>query len=186
MEKIKKLRLKFTRDVLSGFQLLIGVVVASVGLKAFLIPNNFLDGGVTGIAILLHNITNVSTASWLIIVSVPFLALSYFFISKKIFWKSMISILALAFIVDAETFPVITDDKILIAFFGGGLIGLGIGIAIKNGSVLDSSELIGIFLNERFGVSIGRVILIFNVILFSVASYYLPSENILYSGLTFL
>ena len=179
------IRLKFTRDLFSGIQLFIGVLIASVGLKAFLIPNNFLDGGVTGIAILLHHITAISTSTWLIVVSVPFLILAYFFLSRKIFWKSTLSILALALIMNVETFPFITDDKILIAFFGGGLIGLGIGIAIKNEAVLDSGELIGIFLNEKFGVSIGRVILIFNVIPFATASYYLPTENILYSCLTF-
>ena len=170
----------------TGFQISVCIFLASFGLKAFLIPNDFLDGGVTGIAILLHSIIGINTSVFLLIVSIPFLVIGYFTVSKKILLKSIVSILALSFVIQIETFPVITEDKLLIAFFGGGFLGAGIGLAIRNGTVLDGAELLGVFLNNRFGISVGKIVLLFNVLLFGAAAFLLPIENIMYSILTFV
>lgn len=167
-------------------QIAICVFLASFGLKAFLIPNDFLDGGVTGIAILLHTIFGIDTAFFLLAASVPFLVIGYFTVSRSILIKSIFSILALSFVIEVETFPVITSDKLLNALFGGGFLGAGIGLAIRKGTVLDGSELLGVFLNSKFGISVGKIVLLFNIVLFSVAAFFLPIENIMYSILTFM
>jgi uncharacterized membrane-anchored protein YitT (DUF2179 family) len=177
---------KFKNLSLQFLQIALCIFLASFGLNAFLIPNDFLDGGVTGIAILLHSILGLDTALFLIIVSLPFLIVGYFTVSKSILVKSIFSILALSFIIEVESFPVITSDKLLNALFGGGLLGAGIGLAIRKGTVLDGSELLGVYLNNKFGISVGKIVLLFNVILFSIAAFFLPIENILYSILTFM
>ncbi len=168
------------------FQISIGILLASVGLKMFLLPNGFLDGGVTGIAILLSELFNFDISYLLIIVSVPFLALAWFTLTKRIFIKSVLSIIALAIIIHFENFVAITDDKLLIAIFGGLLLGSGIGLTIKNGAVLDGSEILGIFINERLGISIGKVVLLFNAILFGATALLLSIEVAMYSILTFI
>lgn len=167
-------------------QIAIGILLASVGLKMFLLPNGFLDGGVTGIAILLSEIFNFNISYVLLIVSVPFLALAYFSLTKRIFTKSVLSIIALAIIIHFENFTAITDDKLLIAIFGGLFLGAGIGLTIKNGAVLDGSEILGIFINDRLGISIGKVILFFNIILFAATALLLSIEVAMYSILTFI
>jgi uncharacterized membrane-anchored protein YitT (DUF2179 family) len=177
---------KFFRLLSEYVQIAIGIVLASIGLKAFLLPNGFLDGGVTGIAILVNSKLDINISFLLVFFSLPFLALAYFTLSKQIVLKSIISILGLAVFIHFENFGIITEDKLLISIFGGLFVGAGIGITIRNGAVLDGSEILGIFLNDRFGLPIGQVILVFNVILFSITAMVLSVEIALYSILTFI
>jgi len=168
------------------FQLAIAIVLASIGLKAFLLPNGFLDGGVTGISILLNKITGFEISIILPVISIPFFAIGWFTVSKRIVIRSLISVLILSLVIHFENFQPITDDKLLISIFGGLFLGAGIGIAIKNGSVLDGSEILGIFVNERTGVSIGLIIFWFNVVLFLLAGLLFSLEVAMYSVLTYI
>ena len=168
------------------FQIALGVLLASIGLKAFLLPNGFLDGGVTGIALLVSTSTGWDISILLLGISVPFLIMGYFTLSKRIVVKSTLSISLLALLISLESFNTITEDKLLIAIFGGLFLGLGIGLAIRNGAVLDGSEILGIFVFDRIGVSIGKTILFFNIILFSITAIFISMEIAMYSILTYL
>lgn len=168
------------------FQIFIGIVLTSLGLKAFLLPNGFLDGGVTGIALLVRTQVDINMSYLLVVFSIPFLILGYFTVSKRIVIKSIISILGVALFIHFENFQTITNDKLLISIFGGLLVGSGIGIAIRNGSVLDGSEILGIFLNDKFGISIGKIVMFFNIILFTVTAFVESIEIALYSILTYI
>ena len=174
------------RNLSEIIQIAIAILLASLGLKMFLLPNGFLDGGATGIAILLSTIFKLDISYVLLIVSVPFLILAWFSLSKRIFFKSVIAIVSLAIIIHFENFNAVTEDKLLIAIFGGLFLGAGIGLAIRNGAVLDGSEILGIFINQRLGISIGKVILIFNAILFAFTAFLLTLEVAMYSILTFI
>ena len=162
------------------------VFLASIGLKAFLLPNGFLDGGVTGIAILLSRFIDVEISIILPIITIPFFVLGWFTVSKRILFKSVIALLVLALVIHYENFSPITDDKLLIAIFGGIFLGAGIGLAIKNGAVLDGSELLGLYLNDRIGISIGTIVLVFNIVLFAITALLISAEVALYSILTFV
>lgn len=168
------------------FQISLGILLASIGLKMFLLPNGFLDGGATGIAILLSELFDIEISYFLILVSIPFLVLAWFSLSKRIFVKSVIAIVALAVMIHFENFEVITEDKLLIAIFGGLFLGAGIGLTIRNGAVLDGSEILGIYINNRLGISIGKVILFFNTVLFCATAVLLSIEIAMYSILTFI
>ena len=172
--------------LIEAVQISVGIVLASIGLKAFLLPNGFLDGGATGIAILISELFDTNISIILLIVSIPFLGLAYLSLTTKIFWKSLISISALAVFIHFENFSSITEDKLLIAIFGGLFLGAGIGLTIKNGAVLDGSEILGIYINNRFGISIGNVILFFNILLFASTALLISVEIAMYSILTFL
>ncbi|NAS29534.1 DUF2179 domain-containing protein [Flavobacteriaceae bacterium R38] len=168
------------------FQIALGVLFASIGLKAFLLPNGFMEGGITGISILINTQTQWNVSILLIVLSIPALLLMYFTMARRTLVKSIISIIALAVSIHFETFSIITTDKLLIAIFGGLFMGLGIGITIRNGAVLDGSEVLGIYLNDRYGISIGKVVLVFNVVLFSITALILSVEIAMYSILTFM
>ncbi|WGK63942.1 YitT family protein [Croceiramulus getboli] len=174
------------RILSESLQIGFGILLASIGLKMFLLPNGFLDGGVTGIAILLSELFSFDISTLLLLVSIPFVILGWFTLSRRIFIKSVISIVLLALVIHLENFQAITEDKLLIAIFGGLFLGAGIGLTIKNGAVLDGSEILGIFFNERLGISIGKIILIFNAILFSITALLLSLEIAMYSVLTFI
>jgi len=91
----------------------------------------------------------------------------------------------LSVVIYFENFSSVTDDKLIIATFGGLFLGLGIGLAIRNGSVLDGSELLGIYVNDRYGISIGSSIFLFNIILFGITAIVLTPEVAMYSILTY-
>ena len=179
--------MRFITTTLSeSAQILLGIVLASIGLKAFLLPNGFLDGGVTGIAILVSELSGLDISWLLIFISIPFLVLGKYTLSSSIVYKSILAIIGVAVFIHYENFASITDDKLLIAIFGGLFLGSGIGLTIKNGAVLDGSEILGIFINHKYGISIGRVILVFNVVLFAITAFYISVETAMYSILTYL
>lgn len=168
------------------FQIGMAIILASIGLKAFLLPNGFLDGGVTGIAILLSNLFHIDISIILPIASIPFFILGFFTITKRILFKSFLTIILLSVAIYLENFSAITNDKLIIATFGGVFLGSGIGLAIRGGSVLDGSELLGLYLNDKFGFSIGTIILSFNIVLFGVTAILISPEIAMYSILTYL
>lgn len=181
------MNLKNVKTYLSEyFQIFVGIVLTSLGLKAFLLPNGFLDGGVTGIALLVRTQVDINMSYLLILFSIPFLILGYFTVAKRIVIKSIISILGVALFIHFENFQTITEDKLLISIFGGLLVGSGIGIAIRNGSVLDGSEILGIYLNDKFGISIGKIVMLFNIVLFTATAFVETIEIALYSILTYI
>ena len=174
------------KQISEYLQIGMGVLLASLGLKVFLLPNGFLDGGATGIAILLSELYDLNISLLLMAVSLPFMIMSWFTLSRRITLKSIFAILALAAMVHFENFTPVTEDKLLIAIFGGLFLGAGIGLTIKNGAVLDGSEVLGIFAHNRFGLSIGKVVLTFNIFLFGITALTISFETAMYSTLTFL
>ena len=149
-------------------------------------PNGFIDGGVTGISLLLTNLTGVPVSIWLVIFNIPFIFIGSKHIGKNFAFTTLAAIILLAFIIYFFEFPVITDDKLLIAIFGGFFLGAGIGLAMRGGCVLDGTEILAVYINRRSVLSIGDIILIINVIIFLVAAYFLSLESALYSILTYL
>lgn len=165
--------------------MVLGVLTAGFGLKGFLLPNSFIDGGVTGISLLIAEVTVLTLPPLLIIINAPFIILGYFQMGKAFAFKSALAICGLALIVAVFPYPIITHDKLLIAAFGGFFLGLGIGFAMRGGAVLDGTEILAIYLTRQSSLSVGDVILGFNIAIFSVAAYLLSIETALYAILTY-
>jgi len=178
----KRLRHAVTDAFLAGA----GVILAGLGLKSFLLPSHFIDGGVTGISLLVSATTGLPLSVLIILINIPFMFLAYRQMGSLFALKSMLAIAGLAIAVVAIPYPVITTDKLLIASFGGFFLGSGIGLAIRGGAVLDGTEVLAIFLSRRSSLSVGDVILLFNIIIFSVAAYLLGYETAMYAVLTYL
>ncbi|MCK5781349.1 MAG: YitT family protein [Flavobacteriales bacterium] len=166
--------------------ILIGVVLAGFGLKGFLLPNSFIDGGVTGISLLTSEITGVSLSILIVAINLPFIMLGLSQVGKEFAVKSIIGIVGLALVVHFVPYPVVTSDKLLIAVFGGFFLGAGIGLAIRGGAVLDGTEVLAIYFSKKTGLSIGDIILLFNLVIFSFGAYILSVEIALYAILTYL
>ncbi len=168
------------------FFVLIGVASAGFGLKGFLLPNSFIDGGVTGISLITAEITQIPFSVLLVLINLPFLALGFRSISKQFALRSVVAIVLLALAVHYINYPIITSDKLLIAVFGGFFLGAGIGLAIRGGAVLDGTEVLAVFVGRKTSLTIGDVILIFNVIIFAFGAYVFSVEVALYAMLTYL
>lgn len=164
---------------------LLGTLCAVFALKGFMIPNHFIDGGVTGISILLQETLHLNIVLLLCILNIPFLILGYLKIGKLFAIKSLLSIGLLSILLHFMTIPVFTEDKILIAIFGGALIGLGIGLIIRSGGVIDGLEVIAAYTTKKWGITTSEIILFVNAILMFGAAFSFGIETAMYSILTY-
>jgi uncharacterized membrane-anchored protein YitT (DUF2179 family) len=162
-----------------------GAAVAAMGLDSFLLPNHFIDGGVTGISMLLAQWTGLPLAAFPVLTNAPFVALGYRHLGRTFAIKSAFAIVLLAGAVEADPFPDATKDKLLGALFGGFFVGAGVGLAIRNGGVLDGTEILAVLLSKRTFATVGEIILGLNIVLFAIAAFFLGVEPAMYSVLTY-
>ncbi len=174
------------KSITSFFFLLAGMFVATIGLECFLLPNEFIDGGVTGVSMLLARLTKIPLGILLVVVNAPFIVMAYRAVGSTFAIKSLVAIGGFAICVATLPLPHATDDKLLGAFFGGVFVGAGVGLAIRGGGVLDGTEILALILSKRTFATLGEVILLMNVVIFSVAAFFLGIEPALYSVLTYL
>jgi uncharacterized membrane-anchored protein YitT (DUF2179 family) len=180
---------KFRKSIYYFFKDLLlisfGILSAGFGLKSFLLPSSFIDGGVTGISLLTSITTKFPLPILILIINVPFVILGFTQFSKRFAVKSIISISGLALCLAIVDYPIITHDKLLVAIFGGIFLGAGIGLCIRGSAVLDGTEIFALFLSKKTGFTIGDIIWIINILIFIIAAYLLSIESALYSILTY-
>lgn len=178
---------RVSRELMNTLLILIGVMSAGMGIRGFLMSSNFIDGGVTGVSMLLAKVTPIPVAIWIPLVNLPFIALGYRQIGTAFALRSVLAISGLAFALAFFPFPNVTPDMTLTAVFGGFFIGAGIGLAVRGGAVLDGTEIAALLLSKRNSLlKVGDLILAFNIVLFLVAMAVLKVEEALYSILTYV
>ena len=166
--------------------ILVGISIAFIGINGFLLPNGFIDGGVTGLSMLVSKLWEVDLATVIFLINSPFVFIASRRMGIIFSLKSALTIAGFATMLHFLHFPLVTDDKILAAIFGGIALGAGIGFAFRGAAVLDGTEVVALLLSKRFGIRVGDVILGFNVVLFSIAALVLGVESSLYSVLTYV
>ena len=164
---------------------LIGIFSISFALKSLLMPNHFFDGGITGIALLVHEKFHYNIALIFVVFNIPFLLLGAKLIGKSFAIKSFLAIIILGLFLLFIPYPVITHDKLIIAVFGGFFIGLGVGLGMKSGFALDGIEVLAVYTGKKVGFSMSEIILGINIIIFSVAAIFFGLEAAFYSMLTY-
>ncbi len=167
------------------FYIALGILFCGFALKSFLMPNHFLDGGVTGISLLLHELYHWDSALLLVLINIPFVIVGAFQMSKIFAIKTMISIILLGLAIVVIPYPQITSDKLLVSVFGGVFMGIGVGLAMRGGGVLDGSEVLALYTGRYLSLTISEIIFIFNVVLFLIAAIDMGITIALYSILTY-
>lgn len=191
-QRLKKLqilrirRINVIRAIKDILFITLGVAAAAFGLKGFLLPNQFLDGGVMGISLLVNVVTSIDLSVLVILINLPFVVIAYTQISKMFAFKTLAAIGLLAMVLAVVEFPTITEDKLLISVFGGFFLGVGIGLSIRGGSVIDGTEVLAIYSSRKTTLTVGDIILILNIFIFTLAAYILNIETALYAILTYL
>lgn len=172
-----------------SISIIIGVIFAVVGLEFFIVPNHLLDGGVTGISLLISGITKMDVSIFIFAINLPFIYMGYKQVGKFFAIKTFLAIVTLSVVIlllhSFHPKPV-TEDKLLIAVFGGILLGAGIGFAMRGGCVLDGTEVLALWLTRKASLQVGEIILILNIIIFGVAAVINGIETALYSILVFM
>jgi len=175
------------RELLNALLIALGILAAGFGLKGFLLSSNFIDGGVTGVSMLLAKVTAVPLSVWLPLVNAPFIAIGYRQMGRAFAIRSALAIGGLSAVLATMHFPDVTPDRLLTAVFGGFFIGAGIGLAVRGGAVLDGTEIAALLISKRSHLlKVGHVILAFNIVLFLTAMSLLGVEPALYSILTYI
>ena len=165
--------------------LLTGTGLAVLAMKGFMIPNRFLDGGVTGISILLHELYHVNISLLVILLNLIFIYLGYKKIGKTFAIQTCIGVILLSLGLLFININPITTDKLLIAIFGGLLIGAGVGLVIRGGGVIDGAEVIAVFTRRKVGFSNSEIIMLINCLIFAVAAFKFGLETAMYSVITY-
>lgn len=165
--------------------LVLGVISASFALKSFLVPNHFLDGGVTGISLLLHEVYHWNLGVVLLVLNTPFIILAYFQIGKHFAIRSFLTVLLIIVTIFFVPFPEMTHDKLLVAMFGGFFMGIGIGLSMRGGGTFDGMEVLALLTFKKSSFSITEIILGMNVVIFIIAAF-LKVETALYAIMTYL
>jgi uncharacterized membrane-anchored protein YitT (DUF2179 family) len=163
----------------------LGILSAGFGLQGFLLPSHFIDGGVVGISLMVNSTTGFSLSILLVLLNLPFIVIGYHQFGKAFALKSVLAIIGLALAVAMVQYPVVTSDKLLVASFGGIFLGAGIGLVMRGGAVIDGTEILAIYLGKKSGLTVGDVILLFNIVIFATAAYILTPEAAMYSMLTY-
>lgn len=165
----------------------IGSLFAALGLKSFLVPNHIIDGGIVGVSIILSYLSGLKLELYLLLLNLPFLYIGYKKIGKRFVLTTLIgiSILSLStyFLYNA---PVPTKNLFVASILGGALLGIGVGLVIRNGGSLDGTELVGILVNRATTFSIGKVIMFINIFIFFSAGFVFGWDKALYSVLTYV
>jgi len=177
---------KIIKELTSDALILLAILSAAFGIKGFLLSSHFIDGGVTGVSMLLSSVLGLPLALLIPVINLPFIALGYRHIGPKFAVKSTLAIAGFALCLAFVSFPDVTPDKLLTAVFGGFFIGGGIGLAIRGGAVLDGTEIAALLISKRSHLlRVGDVILILNIFIFLAAAFFLGVEPALYSILTY-
>lgn len=173
---------KYFNFVFKVFSIMLGAALASIGLEIFLIPNNIIDGGITGISIMASFLTKLPLGAFILLLNIPFFALGYKQIGKTFTISTLFGVLCLSIGVSIlHPVPGITKDVFLATIFGGIILGAGVGIIIRNGGSLDGTEIIAIILDRRSSFSIGEIVMFFNLFILGTSGFIFGWNRAMYS-----
>lgn len=182
----REFAINLKRHIKDFILITVGIFSASFGFKGFLLTNHFIDGGATGISLLISLLSDIPLSILIICINIPFIVLAYNIMGKTFAIKTVLAISGLALCLAIVNFPNVTNDNLLVAIFGGFFLGGGIGLAVRGGAVIDGTEVLAIYLSRKLGTTIGDIIIVINVLIFSAAAYFLSIEIALYSMITYL
>jgi uncharacterized membrane-anchored protein YitT (DUF2179 family)/predicted metal-dependent HD superfamily phosphohydrolase len=164
---------------------ILGVTIAGIALKRFLVPNKFFDGGVTGISLLVHELYHFNLGLVILLLNLPLIIVSYFSVGKRFAYRTLICVMLLGIcLLLIPDYPV-TKDKLLISIFGGAFLGIGVGLIMRTGAALDGIEVLAVYTLKRTSFTITEIILGINIIIFTIAGFKFGIDTALYSVLTY-
>ena len=165
----------------------IGCFIAAFSIECFLLPNKIIDGGIVGISMMANLLTGIPLIAFLVVLNFPFILLALKKFGKPFVFQTIFAVLTFGGFayLDHSYFKPATDDMLLSAIFGGILLGLGVGLVLRNNASLDGTEILAIKFNQNTVFSVGEIIMFFNVFIFASAGFLLGWERAMYSVLTY-
>ncbi|MFJ7975485.1 YitT family protein [Peribacillus sp. JNUCC 23] len=186
IKKAKHKKLTARQILQRGILITIGAILMSIGLEVFLVPNNVIDGGITGISIMLSYITDWKLGVFLFVLNLPFFFIGYKQIGKTFALSTLYGIVVLSITsIFLHHVPAFTQDILLASIFGGMIVGVGVGIVIRYGGSLDGTEILAILASKKLPFSVGEIIMFFNLFIFACAGFVYSWDRAMYSILAY-
>lgn len=184
---MKRLRNNNFRKVIEYIVLTLGSIITAFALEQFLIPNTILDGGVTGIAIIIYKLTNIPLSFLVLLINIPFIYIGYKNLGKRFLFRTLYSMMVFSlFLSFFELFDSFTEEMLLATVFGGAILGVGVGLIIKSGGCNDGTESVAMVISKKTSLSVGQIVLVFNLIIYVVAGFIFGFDRAMYSLLTYI
>lgn len=184
MSKIKN---QNTRLLINIIMLTLGTLIAAASLECFLIPNTILDGGITGISIIMYKLFNIPLSILVVLLNIPFVFIGYKNLGRNFLYRTIYSMLCFSlFLSFFEIIEPFTEEILLATVFGGALLGLGVGLVIHFGACVDGTESVAIVISKKTSLSVGQIVLIFNLIIYGIAGFIFGFDRAMYSLLTYI
>jgi uncharacterized membrane-anchored protein YitT (DUF2179 family) len=185
--QIQHQRLSKAKIIKRATAIFIGAVLMAVGLEIFLVPNNVIDGGITGISIMLSHITGFPLGIFIFLLNLPFFFMGYKQIGKTFAISTLFGIIVLSVFTSLfHPVPAFTEDILLATIFGGMILGTGVGLVIRYGGALDGTEILAILINKKFPFSVGEIIMFFNIFILGAAGFVFTWDRAMYSILAYV
>lgn len=177
---------KIYKEIINYIMLTVGAIVAAFALETFLIPNTILDGGVTGISIIISRLSHIPLSILVLICNIPFIYIGYKNLGKDFLIRTIYSMVLFSLMLHFfEVLAPVTDEILLATVFGGMILGAGVGLIIRSGGCIDGTESVAIVISKKTNLSVGQVVLIFNLIIYSIAGFLFGFDRAMYSLLTY-
>ncbi|MCR5148980.1 MAG: YitT family protein [Eubacterium sp.] len=164
----------------------VGAVIAAFSLEEFLVPNNIFDGGITGVSMIIGNVTKFPLGALIAIINIPFLVYAFRKLGRNFIFKAAYAMIVFAMMVRVfDKMKDATEDLLLATVFGGVLLGVGVGLVLRNGACLDGTEIVGILINRKTKISVGNIVLVINIVIYIVAGAMFGLDRGMYSMLMY-
>ena len=172
--------------IIKAIFLMLGAFIVAVALEMFLLPNKIIDGGVIGISMMATYITNGNLGIFIMLINLPFVLIALRTLGKFFVIQTFFAILMLSIATNMIHWRIVTQDLLLSTVFGGILLGLGVGLILKNNASLDGTEMISIELSKKLKIiSVGELLMGINFFIYMGAGFLLGWDRALYSVLTY-
>ena len=172
--------------IISFIAITIGAFLGSIALNTLLLPNTILDGGVMGVSMIISKLSGFSLSILMLLLNAPFIYIGYKHLGKGFLIRAIYSMIIYSILIKVtEGFEPITEEMLLATVFGGALLGIGVGIVIRFGGCVDGTESVALVLSRKINLSVGQIVLLFNLIIYSVAGILFGLDRGLYSILTY-
>lgn len=173
--------------LLSLILLTLGTLIAALALECFLIPNTILDGGITGISIIISKLSKIPLSILVILLNIPFIYVGYKNLGKNFLFRTIYSMLCFSiFLSFFEIVKPFTEEILLATVYGGALLGIGVGLVIHFGGCVDGTESVAIVISKKTSLSVGQIVLFFNLAIYTIAGFIFGFDRAMYSLLTYV
>lgn len=191
-KKKPEMRIKTKKEIIIDYLKkiifwLLGAFIVAVALEMFLLPNKIIDGGVIGISMMVSYVTEWNLGLLIFCINIPFILIALRSLGKKFIVNTFIAtaLLSCATNIAIKLQPA-TNDLLLATVFGGILLGLGVGLILRNTASLDGTEMLSIVLSKRLKiVSVGELLMGMNLFIYTAAGFLLGWDRAMYSILTY-